>query len=714
MSDGAHTLHDTSGYARLREQVRTLAQAHRDATGRAPRCDAWLSGYDPEFSRGLGRAGLLGMSWAAEHGGGQRTFRERLVVTEELLRAGAPVAAHWIADRQIGPAIAELGSDTLRRELLPRIARGEACVCLGMSEPESGSDLASVRTRLERRGDGFTLHGQKIWTSNAHVADYAYVLARTDATGGRHEGLTECIVAMDQPGVEVRPIHDLRGEHHFNEVFFDGAHVPADWVIGEEGRGWEQVTAQLSFERGGPERVLSTYPVLATAVHRAGDDDHARVVVGGLAARLTALRAMAWSVAGHMDAGLAPVAEAAGLKLLGTRFEVDVIEAVRELLGGVIDPGDAISALWSDALLASPGFSIRGGTSEVLATILARHCASELAAGTTARIPAGSEGSMVDEVVPDVLADAWTRGDAADEHAATVTQARELGWHLVGVAASAGGVGGDTGDRVRLAELLGEHACDGPLLEANTALARLAGLPGVDDDHLRAGRVAVVLDDDWAAPADRARVDATGGIQTVLVVVGDAIHATRSVGTITSVAGTALQELEIDPEPLAEDADRARGVRFDLDLLRCARLVGAARSAATASVRHAAEREQFGRPLLRFQAVGALLAEQRATVELATAAVTAAMVGPESSGAARLDAAAWVCDEGAGDVARRAHQVHGAMGTTHEHHLHRVTRRLWSWRDQLGGQRVRARRLGAWVLEQGEATAWEALGPDAA
>ena len=363
----------------LRSEVRALVDDWRAQTGDAPRCDAWLSGYDPAFSRRLGEAGLLGMSWSSEHGGSDRTFRDRFVVTEELLRAGAPVSAHWIADRQIGPAIAELGSDTLRRELLPRIARGEACVCLGMSELESGSDLASVRTRLEPDGDGFHLTGQKMWTSNAHVADYAYVLARSDASGSRHEGLTECVVPMDQPGIEVRPITDLRGQHHFNEVFLDGARVPADWIIGEVGQGWQQVTSQLAFERGGPERVLSTYPLLAAELaHTDPGDVHACTVLGALVARLAALRQMAWTVAGHMDDGRAPVAEAAALKLLGTRFEVEVIEAVRTMAGGVIAPEAAHAPLWSDALLASPGFSIRGGTNEVLATILARRCVEEI------------------------------------------------------------------------------------------------------------------------------------------------------------------------------------------------------------------------------------------------------------------------------------------------------------------------------------------------
>lgn len=372
---------------RLRGQVRELVDQWR-ADGRfQPRCDAWLRGYDLTFSRELATRGWVGMTWPPELGGGGRSYAARLVVTEELLRAGAPVAAHWIADRQIGPAILRYGSRELQQEFLPRIAAAEVTFCLGMSEPEAGSDLAAVRTIARRDGDGWRVTGGKIWTSHAHRASHAYVLARTPGTGGsddRHAGLTELVVAMDAPGVAVRPIVDLQGEHHFNELHFDEVAVPGHWVIGTPGQGWRQVTEQLAYERGGPERVLSTYPLLAALADLAaagcpggpsGPDGDPAVAeaVGELAARLSVLRELARQQAVAMDAGQAPVQQAAVLKLLGTTFERELTELVRWVTEVEPEPaGEHLAGLLGQGILATPGFSIRGGTSEVLAGIIAR------------------------------------------------------------------------------------------------------------------------------------------------------------------------------------------------------------------------------------------------------------------------------------------------------------------------------------------------------
>ena len=365
---------DTAGLARLRAEVCDLVDAWR---GRfTPVCDAWMRSYDLEFSRELARRGWIGITWPPEYGGQGRSNRARLVVTEELLAAGAPVAAHWIADRQIGPAIHRYGSPQLKAEFLPRIAAAEVTFCLGMSEPEAGSDLAAVRTTARRDGDGWRITGRKIWTSHAHRSTHAYVLARTSPPGevaDHHEGLTEFVVALDSPGVTVRPILDLQGEHHFNEMVFDDVPVPGHWVIGEVGQGWRQVTEQLSYERGGLERVLSTYPLLAAMVDHAGDDPVAQEAVGELVARLAVLRRLAWDIATAMDAGQAPVRQAAMLKLLGTTFEREVTEVARWVLDVEPEPGgESLAGLLGQGILAAPGFSIRGGTSEVLAGIVAR------------------------------------------------------------------------------------------------------------------------------------------------------------------------------------------------------------------------------------------------------------------------------------------------------------------------------------------------------
>jgi acyl-CoA dehydrogenase len=367
---------EAEGLHELRASVAEFLAAERDG-GYRPRCDAWMRGYDRDFSRRLAQHGWLGITWPTRYGGGGRSHLARLVVTEELLRNGAPVAAHWIAERQIGPAILRYGNEELKQELLGPIASGELTFCLGMSEPEAGSDLAAVRTLAHRDGEGFRLNGAKIWTTVAHHADYAYVLACTDPNGDKAARLTEFVVDMHSAGVEVRPILDLAGEHHFNEVIFDDVLVPTRHVIGEVGTGWAQVTAQLAFERGGAERFLSTYPLLerlveVTAERGLGDGSAERL--GELLARLRALRAFAWRVAERMDAGEAPVGEAAMLKMLGTQFEQDIVETGRWLLETELDldAADETSAMLADVQLSIPGISLRGGATEILSGIVAR------------------------------------------------------------------------------------------------------------------------------------------------------------------------------------------------------------------------------------------------------------------------------------------------------------------------------------------------------
>jgi alkylation response protein AidB-like acyl-CoA dehydrogenase len=358
----------------LRAEVREAVAAWRISHPGAARSDAWLRGFAPEFSADLARRGLIGITWPQRFGGAERANTDRLAVTEELLRAAAPVAAHWIGDRQIGPAILRNGSPELQEEILPLITSARAVFCLGMSEPEAGSDLAAVRTRAEAVPGGFRVRGRKIWTSHAHRATHMYLLARTaDAGARKHEGLSEFIVDMDSTGITVSPIPDLTGEHHFNEVLLEDVLVPARRVIGKLGDGWRQVTEQLSFERGGAERVLSTYPVFMSLLDVAAScppaGPAASELVGSLVARLAVLRQLAYQVALEMDAGTAPVQAAAVLKYLGTAFETDVVEAYRRLVP-VADA--AVGGGFGQALLASPGFGLRGGAAEVLLGIIAR------------------------------------------------------------------------------------------------------------------------------------------------------------------------------------------------------------------------------------------------------------------------------------------------------------------------------------------------------
>lgn len=366
------------GVAASRAAVRAFLREELAAGRFEPRCNAWMEGFSPEFSRRLGRRGWIGHHWPRDYGGhGGSTF-ETLAINEELLAAGAPVAAHWIAARQSGPLLMRFGSEAQRRRFLPSIAAGELYFAIGMSEPDVGSDLASVRTRAELRGDAWVLDGRKIWSSGAHRCHYIIVLCRTAArrAEARHEGLTQMIVDLKAPGVSILPIRLLDGSHHFNEVIFEGVEVPGEMVVGAPGEGWRQVTGELAYERSGPERFLSTFPLVERyldAVLRAqpGPGDAA---AGRMLARLMTLRAMSLAIWGALDAGRMPAVEAAMVKDLGTSFEGDTLETVRDALGTDerLCADRQLARALEAALPLSPAYTLRGGTNEILRNLIAK------------------------------------------------------------------------------------------------------------------------------------------------------------------------------------------------------------------------------------------------------------------------------------------------------------------------------------------------------
>ncbi|PRX99744.1 acyl-CoA dehydrogenase family protein [Allonocardiopsis opalescens] len=368
----AHRL--DAGARRLRDEVRAFLDDERAAGAFVPRCDAWMTVPDPAFSRRLAARGWLGMTLPRRYGGHERSPLDRFVANEELLAAGAPVAAHWIADRQMAPSILRHGTEEQRRRYLPAIARGECYFAIGMSEADAGSDLASVRTRARKVAGGWEITGAKLWTTGAHFAHAMVVLARTDgASTDRQTGLSQFIVDLPAPGVEIRPIRAVDGEHHFNEVVFDAAFVPADSMLGERGAGWSQVTAELAHERSGPERWMSTVPLLRAWAERQGGDPVAARELGRLTARAWTLRQLSLSVAATLARGRSPEVAAALVKDLGSRFEVDVVETVRRLAG--IEPrggGPGLEGLLADAVLHAPAFTLRGGASEILRSVVAR------------------------------------------------------------------------------------------------------------------------------------------------------------------------------------------------------------------------------------------------------------------------------------------------------------------------------------------------------
>jgi alkylation response protein AidB-like acyl-CoA dehydrogenase len=360
----------------LRAEVREFLREALDGMSSSKRALSW-GGFDREFSRQLGARGWIGMMWPKKYGGHERTALERYVVLEECLAAGAPVSAHWVADRQSGPLLLRFGTEEQRQRFLPRIAKGELAFAIGMSEPDSGSDLASIRTRAEHVEGGYRVNGTKIWTSNAHISDYAIALFRTKVVPDKkHEGLSQFLVDLKSPGIRIRPIIDLAGAHHFNEVHFENAFVPDDMLVGKEGEGWRQVSTELAFERSGPERYLSSIRLIMELIREVGrePDERAAVVIGRLTAHLVTLRQMSLSVAGMLQAGQNPNLEAAVVKDVGTSFEQEIPETVQAQLG--VEPrlgsGSQFERTLGYLVQHAPSFSLRGGTREILRGIIAR------------------------------------------------------------------------------------------------------------------------------------------------------------------------------------------------------------------------------------------------------------------------------------------------------------------------------------------------------
>jgi alkylation response protein AidB-like acyl-CoA dehydrogenase len=356
-----------------RAAIRAFLKEHLPARSAPERAYSWTA-FDADFSRKLGAHGFLGMTFPRTYGGTEKTALERYVVVEELLAAGAPVAAHWMADRQSGPLLLRFGSDPLKQHFLPRIARGEAYFCIGMSEPDTGSDLASVRTTAERVPGGFRVNGTKLWGTHVTRCPHMIALVRTEPrTGKKHEGLSQLLIDLDGPGISVRPVLDLLGHDHFGEVTFEDAFVPDERLIGSQGHGWQQVMAELAYERSGPERILSSFELLRQLTQHAREPEH-EVAMGELCGRLMVLRQMSLSVAARLSRGEEVGVEAAIVKELGTSFEQSLPHAVHALLGTLPMHlgGDPLMRTHAVISQLAPSYSLRGGTREILRGIIAK------------------------------------------------------------------------------------------------------------------------------------------------------------------------------------------------------------------------------------------------------------------------------------------------------------------------------------------------------
>ncbi|WP_442114193.1 acyl-CoA dehydrogenase family protein [Pseudomonas sp. NUPR-001] len=358
----------------LRAEVRAfLSETLRDLPA-AERARNW-NGVDESFSRKLGARDWLGMTWPRRYGGHERSALERYVVLEELLAAGAPVNAHWIAERQSGPLLIRFSPDNLAPRICPGIARGETYIAIGMSEPDVGSDLAAVRTRADKVAGGWRVNGQKIWTTGAQRAQHMVTLLRTcprDETN-RHAGLSQFLVDLSAPGITIRPILNMLGEHDYNEVFLEDVFVPDHDVIGQLGDGWKQVGAELALERSGPERYLSSTQLYLEMLEVADPHDARQTVsLGRVAARYAALRQMSLGIAGMLARGESPAIAATLVKDQGSVLEQSMPDLAHELFGGLRTSGSPLDQTLHYITQTAPSFSLRGGTREILRGIIAR------------------------------------------------------------------------------------------------------------------------------------------------------------------------------------------------------------------------------------------------------------------------------------------------------------------------------------------------------
>jgi len=366
---------------KLRQEVRSFLEEEIKKGYWEPACDAWIQDFDPEFTKRVAQRGWIGLTWPREYGGQGRSYVDRLILTEEMLRYGAPAAYHWFADRQIGGSVVTYGTEEQKGELLPKIIAGEACIGLGMSETEAGSDLASLQTRAVEDGDDYVINGQKTWTSGGSFVNYFYLLARTDPEAPKHRGISEFIIPADVPGINRIPMIDITGTEAWNDVFFDGARVPKKCLIGEKNRGFLQALHQLDYERSGMERLMGNYPLFDALVqftreNKLSQEPGIRDKLAQLQIEFEIGRLLIYRVALVMDEGRAPNREASMSKAYSTAFEQRLANVAMEVLGpyGQLVAESKLAPVRGLAVhsyLGSKGYSLQAGTSEILKNILA-------------------------------------------------------------------------------------------------------------------------------------------------------------------------------------------------------------------------------------------------------------------------------------------------------------------------------------------------------
>lgn len=371
----------TEEQQRFREEVRKFLDIELPrARERGEMVPGRVRGYSKEFSRALAERGWIGMSWPREYGGRGADSITQMIFTEEMITSGAPCGYHFVAERQVGPSLVLHGTDQQRAEWIPRILRGEVSFCLGLSEPEAGSDLANVQTRATRVGDRYVVTGSKIWSSNAHISDMMWLVVRTNPDVPKHKGISILLLDLKSPGVDIRPLYDMTGEWHFNEVFLTDVEVPIDMRVGPEDRGWYVLAEHLDFERSGIEMLLEGAQWLAECIERLKKDssipasrcDRLRREAAQLWIEMEVGRNLCYRVAYMQSTGCIPNHEAAMSKMFGSEWVQRVGRFGLKLAsstGAVIERGYEVD--FANAYLRSISRTIAGGTSEIQRNIIA-------------------------------------------------------------------------------------------------------------------------------------------------------------------------------------------------------------------------------------------------------------------------------------------------------------------------------------------------------
>ena len=376
----------TKEQERLRQEVRDFLETKVTDGEFQVKSNGWVESHSQKFSKDMSRKGWIGMTWPKEYGGHNQSYIDRAIVMEEMLTYQAPIGFHFLADRQVGPAIIHFGNDEQKKTYLPKIINADISIAIGLSEPNAGSDLVSVKTTAMEQGDFYIINGQKVWTTGGHRADYIWCLVRTDLNAPKHKALSEFIVDVKTPGITVRPIINMAGVHSFNEIFFEDVKVPKENLVGPKNRGFYQLMAQVDYERAGLERLMQNYPLFKNLVEYAkkekrngnplSKDPFIRNKLAELEVEYQVGRLFCYQVAWTLSQGRIPNYEAALCKAFCTQFEQRLSDAATRVLGlyGQLMPGSKYAPMDGDAAdsyLWSVSYTIQGGTLEVLKNIVA-------------------------------------------------------------------------------------------------------------------------------------------------------------------------------------------------------------------------------------------------------------------------------------------------------------------------------------------------------